>query len=163
MDNTASIHPSRWFTSTSVPSGSTVMTHSTNTRIQPTLSHIQKNLQKFATTSLILSLLPAEDHHYVSNNLERLLRRNPSVRRRWVQRVRTAGHNMLKHGKSQLTIRIFFSAATPVDLELTQRHNTTPMQDDPSTPTSAPILKNIERTPGRPPDTAKATCHLQEW
>ena len=50
----------------------------------------------------------------------------------------------------------------PVDLKLPQRHNTTPMRDDPSTPTSPPILKNIERTPGRPPDTAKATRQQHE-
>ncbi|KAI2499368.1 hypothetical protein MHU86_15080 [Fragilaria crotonensis] len=102
-------------------------------------------------------LLPAEDRHYVSNNLDKLLRSSPSVRRRWLRRVRTARNNMLKNGKSQL-IRTFFPKATTTDPELPRQPTTTPTRIDPSTPTSPPIPKNIERTPGRPPDTATATC-----
>lgn len=42
------------------------------------------------------NLLPAEDRHYCSHNLTKLLRSRPSVRRRWLQRVQTARSNMLK-------------------------------------------------------------------
>ena len=53
-------------------------------------------------------LLPAEDRHYCSSNLDKLLRSRPSVRRRWLRRVRTARANMLKYGQSQTTINNFF-------------------------------------------------------
>jgi hypothetical protein len=53
-------------------------------------------------------LLPAEDRHHCSSNLDQLLRSRPSVRRRWLRRVRTARANMLKHGQLQTTIYNFF-------------------------------------------------------
>ena len=96
-DNTASIHPSRRFTSTSAPSGWAVVTHSTNTRIANALKYSAESteIRHYFSDPI---LLPAEDRHYVSNNLAKLLRSSPSVRRRWLRRVRTARHNMLKHG-----------------------------------------------------------------
>lgn len=42
------------------------------------------------------NLLPAEDQHYCSHNLTKLLQSRPSVRRRWLQRVRSARSNMIK-------------------------------------------------------------------
>lgn len=108
-------------------------------------------------------LLPAEDRHYVSNNLDKLLRSSPSVRRRWLRRVRTARNNMLKKGLSQLTIRNFLTKP-PQGIDRQQRgnHAQTHTTDTSltSTPTTQPPTQPIERTPGRPPDTATATRNM---
>jgi hypothetical protein len=106
-------------------------------------------------------LLPAEDRHYVSTNLDKILRSSPSVRRRWLRRVRTARSNMMKHGQSQLTIRHFLRPSYQPDPEqhqspnIVRMHQTTPkIRKSTQDPHTGP---HIERTPGRPPDTATAT------
>ena len=114
-------------------------------------------------------LLPAEDRHYCSHNLGQLLRSRPSVRRRWLLRVRTARSNMLKHGSSQSNITKFFKKTTS-DRTATARTSDTNTGNDTAPPragTSTAALHiittqqqpppRIERTPGRPPDTAIVT------
>ena len=50
------------------------------------------------------TLLPRSDQHYCSLPLQRLLLRSrPSVRRRWLRRVKTARASFLKDGKHQTT------------------------------------------------------------
>ena len=67
------------------------------------------------------NMLPAEDRHYCAHNMTKLLRSRPSVRRRWLQRVRTARSNMLKHGRSQLTMTKYYA----LDPQATHRHGQT--------------------------------------
>ena len=47
------------------------------------------------------NLLPSADRHYCTISLKRLLGSRPSVRRRWLRRVRTARANLIKDGKTQ--------------------------------------------------------------
>jgi len=109
-------------------------------------------------------LLLAEDRHYVSASLDKLLRSRPSVRRRWLRRVRSSRASMLKHGKSQLKINSFFhiQRCTPV----TELRPSTPpvlMQNSSTVDTTGtaqpPPPQPLERTPGRPPDTAPSSAH----
>jgi hypothetical protein len=101
------------------------------------------------------TLLPAEDRHYCSSNLEKLLSSRPSVRRRWLQRARTARSNMIKHGRSQLTMTKYYAPDT--------NHTATDRL-----PQTAPVLAHTVTTnprtqttqqrmtsffPGRPPDS----------
>ena len=80
------------------------------------------------------TLLPAEDRHYCSsNNLAKLLCSRPSVRRRWLQCVRTARSNMIKHGKSQLTLTKYYALDT--------NHTVTERQ-----PQTAPVLAHTVTT-----------------
>jgi hypothetical protein len=48
--------------------------------------------------------LPASDRHYCSTPLSTLIRSRPSVRRRWLQRVRKARAVFLKNGSYQRSI-----------------------------------------------------------
>ena len=47
------------------------------------------------------NLLPRSDQHYCTMPLNRLLRSRPSVRRRWLRRVKRARATFLKNGKQQ--------------------------------------------------------------
>ena len=58
------------------------------------------------------TLLPAEDRHYCSSNLAKLLCSQSSARRRCLHRVGTARSNMIKHGKSQLTMTKYYALDT---------------------------------------------------
>ena len=107
-------------------------------------------------------LLPAEDRHYVSDSLEKLLHSRPSIRRRWLRQVRSSRANMIKHGKSQLSISSFFQIHRN-DSTTEPRLSTIPAPlQDPSladTVSTAPPkpTQQFQRTPGRPPDTANLT------
>lgn len=102
-------------------------------------------------------LLPAEDRHYVSDSLNNLLRSRPSVRRRWLRRVRASRASMIKHRESQLTINEFFKPQRQ-DPATEHRHDTpVPPHDTTTTDsnnTQPPPTQPIERAPWRPPDTA---------
>ena len=50
------------------------------------------------------TLLPPSDRHYLTISLNKLLQSNPSVRRRWLRRVRNARANFVKEGRSQQTL-----------------------------------------------------------
>ena len=50
------------------------------------------------------TLLPTSDRHYCNISLNKLLQSNPSVRRRWLRRVRTARSNFMRDGRSQQTL-----------------------------------------------------------
>jgi hypothetical protein len=113
-------------------------------------------------------LIPAEDRHYtISQSLEKILRSRPSVRRRWLRRVRTARANMIKNGQSQSTIKHFFSHIPHHDSTITIRPTATALVNNTinhdSTRTAhlslaqPPPTQNTERTPGRPPDPAIQT------
>jgi hypothetical protein len=107
-------------------------------------------------------LLPAEDRHYVSASLDKLLRSRPSVRRRWLRRVRSSRANMIKHGQSQLSINSFFQIRrneTTIDPRLSTLPAPIPDNSPAYTATTAPpkSTRQFERTPGRPPDTANLT------
>ena len=99
-------------------------------------------------------LLPAEDRHYCSSNLDKLLRSRLSVRRRWLRRVRTARANMLKNGQSQTTIYNFFPTSKRQDSALQPRLTDQTFHETllPSIPTQPTLQQTVERIPGRPPD-----------
>jgi hypothetical protein len=102
-------------------------------------------------------LLPAEDRHYVSDSLNKLLRSRPSVRRRWLRRVRSARASMIKHGTSQISINKFFTRIQRQD-RVTQPRSPTPVSLQETTTadsiTAPPLPQQTqERIPGRPPDT----------
>ena len=97
-------------------------------------------------------LLPASDAHYCKNiTLDRIIRSRPSVRRRWLRRVRTARATFLKDGNLQQSI-------TPYLQSLEKAHNT----DTTARLMLLPKIRNIRSTstqqrmtsffPGRPPD-----------
>jgi hypothetical protein len=97
-------------------------------------------------------LLPASDAHYCNNiTLEdRIIRSRPSVRRRWLRRVRTGGASFLKDGNLQQSINPYLQP-------LETAHDTGTARLTP-----APKIRNIRSTstqqrmtsffPGRPPD-----------
>jgi hypothetical protein len=109
-------------------------------------------------------LIPAEDRHYVSQSLEKILRSRHSVRRRCLRRVRTARANMIKNGQSQSTIKNFFLQIPHHDSTIIIRPTATELVDNTmkndSTSTAQlslaqpPPTQNMERTPGRPSDSA---------
>jgi hypothetical protein len=59
------------------------------------------------------NLLPTSDQHYCSLPLQRLLRSRPSVRRRWLRRVKTARAFFLHHGKQQQRITQYLAVSRP--------------------------------------------------
>ena len=98
-------------------------------------------------------LLPGSDAHYSCNNitLDRIIRSRPSVRRRWLRRVRTARRATFLHdGNLQQSI-------TPSLQPLDTAHNTATARLTP-----LPKIRNITSAstqqrmtsffPGRPPD-----------
>jgi hypothetical protein len=60
------------------------------------------------------ALFPSADRHYCQISLQRLLGSRPSVRRRWIRRVRTARSNMIRDGNTQQRMTKF--------LERNQQH-----------------------------------------
>jgi hypothetical protein len=106
-------------------------------------------------------LFPAKDRHYVSDSLNKLLRSRPSVRRRWLRRVRSARASMIKHGTSQITIKTFFTRIQRQE-RATQPRSPTPVSLQETTTvdsiTAPPLPQQTqERTQGRPPDTTILT------
>ena len=64
------------------------------------------------------TLLPTSDQHYCSLPLQRLLRSRPSVRRRWLRRVKTARAAFLSKGKQQQRITRFLEVSiSPAPLQ----------------------------------------------
>ena len=61
------------------------------------------------------TLLPTSDQHYCSLPLQRLLRSRPSVRRRWLRRVKTARAAFLQNGKQQQRITQFLEVSRTPD------------------------------------------------
>ena len=100
------------------------------------------------------TLLPAEDRHYCTNNLEKILRSRPSVRRRWLQRVRTARNNMIRHGQSQTPLTHYYTRETVnivADRQTTQPQARTHMGNN-NRRTQTTQQRMTSFFPGRPPD-----------
>jgi hypothetical protein len=101
------------------------------------------------------TLLPAEDRHYCTNNLENILRSRPSVRRRWLQRVRTARNNMLRQGQSQTPLTNYYTRETANTV--TDRQHTNPQTRSDTGTTNLRTKTTQQRMtsffPGRPPDS----------
>ena len=97
------------------------------------------------------TLLPASDGHYCDNvTLNRLLQSRPSVRRRWLRRVRQARANFLRDGDLQKNITTYLTPTTP-------RHNTHTVRTLPVTTTAHQRTTTTQQRmtsffPGRPPD-----------
>ena len=97
------------------------------------------------------TLLPASDVHYCNNvTLNRLIQSRPSVRRRWLRRVRQARANFLRDGDLQKSITTYLTPTTP-------RHNSQPVRTQPVTTTAHPRTTTTQQRmtsffPGRPPD-----------
>ena len=105
-------------------------------------------------------LLPAEDRHYCASNLDKLLQGGrPSLRRRWLRRVRRARANMIKHGQSQTTLHTFFRPTQRQDPEAQPRLNVPQLHGTTlhGISTQPPIPQTIDRIPGRPPDEDNGT------
>ena len=60
------------------------------------------------------SLLPSSDRHYLNLSLNKLLQSNPSVRRRWLRRVRNARANFVKDGRSQQTLAGYITSISTI-------------------------------------------------
>ena len=97
-------------------------------------------------------LLPANDAHYCNNvTLNRLIQSRPSVRRRWLRRVRQARANFLRDGDLQKSITTYLTPTTP-------RHNIQPVRIPPvSTTAYLRITTTTQQRmtsffPGRSPD-----------
>ena len=96
-------------------------------------------------------LLPASDAHYCTTvTLNRIIQSRPSVRRRWLRRVRTARANFLKDGNLQQSIRTYLNPAT-------QKQDTQPVRLQPVHSTAHPRSTTTQQRmtsffPGRPPD-----------
>ena len=102
------------------------------------------------------TLLPAEDRHYCTNNLENILRSRPSVRRRWLQRVRTARNNMLRHGESQTPLTNDYTRETANTVSDRQQTNPQIRTDTGTTNLRTKTTRQQRMTsffPGRPPDS----------
>ena len=101
------------------------------------------------------NMLPAEDRHYCAHNMTKQLRSRPSVRRRWLQRVQTARSNMLKHGRSQLTMTKYYALDPQSTGPDRQNHNTTnPVNTASQNPrTRTTQQRMISFFPGRPPNS----------
>jgi hypothetical protein len=95
-------------------------------------------------------LLKQQDQHYCARSLDRLLTSQPSVRRRWLQRVRTARALFIKDGQSQQVITRYIT------------HHKVPPNDSNTEQDISNIRNARTRTtqqrlteffPGRPPDS----------
>jgi hypothetical protein len=97
------------------------------------------------------TLLPASDVHYCKNvTLNRLIQSRPSVRRRWLRRVRQARANFLRDGDLQKSITTYLTPTNPrhiIQPARTQRVSTTA---HPRTTTTQQRMTSF--FPGRPPD-----------
>jgi hypothetical protein len=95
-------------------------------------------------------LLPVSDQHYTATSLSRLLTSRPSVRRRWLRRVRTARASFLRDGNQQRSITTYMHrTARPPRLPTTA----------PPTVSTTVHLRTVTTQqrmtrffPGRPPD-----------
>ena len=102
-------------------------------------------------------LLPHSDKHYCNISLTKLLQSRPSVRRRWLRRVRTARAALLKEGRSQQSIRQYMSApgAAPQTTQEHQHTVTTSRTQITDTGSARTITTQTRMTyyfTGRPPD-----------
>ncbi|KAI2506032.1 hypothetical protein MHU86_8443 [Fragilaria crotonensis] len=99
------------------------------------------------------TLLSRSDQHYCDMPLQRLLKSGPSVRRRWLRRVRQARASFLKNGQQQQRITQFMEKTRP-------RVPLPPAPDIVSRPgltrTSSTQQRMTAYFPGRPPDLATA-------
>jgi hypothetical protein len=93
--------------------------------------------------------LPSSDQHYCATPLATLLRSRPSVRRRWLRRVRMARAALLKNGQYQRSITQYIQRTERPRTRLPETTTTTP-----------PVILRAVTTqqrmtsffPGRPPD-----------
>lgn len=99
------------------------------------------------------TLLSRSDQHYCDMPLQRLLKSGPSVRRRWLRRVRQARASFLKNGQQQQRITQFMETKRP-------RVPLPPAPDIVSRPGLTRTTSTQQRMtayfPGRPPDLATA-------
>ena len=98
------------------------------------------------------NILPASDRHYCSTPLSTLIRSRPSTRRRWLQRIRTARANFIKHGSHQRSITDY--------VQRTKRTTTTVLPTVHSHATHRVVTTQQRMTqffPGRPPDLNNTT------
>ena len=102
-----------------------------------------------------LNMRPAEDRHYCAHNMTKLLRSRPSVHRRWLQRVRTARSNMLKHGRSQLTMTKYYALdPQPTGTDRQNQNTTNPTNTASQNPRTRTTQQRMTSFfPGRPPDS----------
>ncbi|KAI2512441.1 hypothetical protein MHU86_1894 [Fragilaria crotonensis] len=104
------------------------------------------------------SLIPTADQHYCRNiTLNRLLQSRPSVRRRWLTRVKTARAAYLKDGQNQQTLPQYFlnnPATRPPHPREPRRPHERTTNNARSTTTQQRMTAFF---PGRPPDTHIAT------
>ena len=99
-------------------------------------------------------LLPASDAHYCTNTtLDRIIRSRPSVRRRWLRRVRTARANFMKDGSLQQSITAYLQQSERVHDPATAR--TTPASKTRNTRSTTTQQRMTSFFPGRPPDLQK--------
>jgi hypothetical protein len=68
------------------------------------ISQILQRIHKNPTTLCKTTPDTGRNRHFCRSNLNKRLRSWPSVRRRWLRRVRTAQANMIKHWQLQATI-----------------------------------------------------------
>jgi hypothetical protein len=97
------------------------------------------------------NLLPSADKHYCQISLQRLLGSRPSVRRRWLRRVRAARATLIRDGKTQQRMTQFTES---------QPKNRNLHRNNAATEFTNPVLIRSVTTqqrmtaffPGRPPD-----------
>ena len=98
------------------------------------------------------NLLPSSDKHYCQISLQRLLGSRPSVRRRWLRRVRTARANLIREGKTQQRITQF--TETQPKYRNLHRNNAATESMNPVPIRSVTTQQRMTAFfPGRPPDS----------
>ena len=98
-------------------------------------------------------LLPSTDQHYCATPLRRLLQSRPSVRRRWLRRVKAARAAFLKNGRQQQRITQYFAVERPPD-PIPPAPNI--MAGHKAHRTKTTQQRMTEHFTGRPPDTRSA-------
>ena len=109
------------------------------------------------------TLVPNSDQHYCRNiTLSKLLKSRPSVRRRWLKRVKTARAAYLKDSKNQQLVTRYMKPL-PSTKNSTNIPGAQRMQRNPANRTTRPTHTNTAQQrmtaffPGQPPDNSNTT------
>jgi hypothetical protein len=99
------------------------------------------------------TLIPTSDQHYCRNiTLNKLLQSRPSVRRRWLKRVKTARAAYLKDGRNQQMVTQYL-VKIPATREVSPRRERRPLEQTIHTARTQTTQQRMTSFfPGRPPD-----------